>query len=69
MLIQSFTDLKISLLGTIGGSLGLCLGVSIMSFCELLEVIMEAAFILVDNRKLSTARKSKIASFEQSSLT
>jgi hypothetical protein len=37
------------LLANIGGSLGLCMGMSMLSFCELLEVFAEFMFIVGRN--------------------
>jgi hypothetical protein len=36
----------VTLLGSIGGNLGLFLGVSVFSLCELIEVVLEIFFIL-----------------------
>ena len=41
----------VSLLASIGGNLGLFLGVSVFSLCEIIEVIIEMFYILKENRK------------------
>ena len=41
----------VTLLGSIGGNLGLFLGVSVFSFCELVEVLVEIYYILIDKEK------------------
>ena len=41
----------VSLLGSIGGNLGLFLGVSVFSLCELIEVCIEIALIWKERKK------------------
>ena len=42
----------ISLLGSIGGNLGLFLGVSVFSLCEMVEVLIEMFFLLRTKKKI-----------------
>ena len=63
---------KVDLFSGIGGSLGLCIGVSMMSFCELFEVLAEIVLILIKNKtkwankinpKASVTEKSELNQF------
>jgi hypothetical protein len=46
----------VALLANIGGNLGLFLGVSFFSLCELVEMMIEAFFILKASNKIKTSR-------------
>jgi hypothetical protein len=46
------------LLGNIGGSLGLCLGISLLSFCEVLEILVELAHLVIEAKLL--VRRNKV---------
>ena len=43
-----------SLFGSIGGNLGLFLGASVFSMCEIIEVMMEVFFILTKRNAVSS---------------
>ena len=48
----------VSLLASIGGNLGLFLGVSVFSLCEIVEVVIEIYFILKAKKHVSQATAS-----------
>jgi hypothetical protein len=46
----------VTLLGSIGGNLGLFLGVSVFSLCEVVEVFVEIYYILIDREKATVIK-------------
>ncbi|CAF1115278.1 unnamed protein product, partial [Brachionus calyciflorus] len=44
----------VDLISNIGGILGLFIGISILSFAELIEIFIEILFVLFESRKLKT---------------
>ena len=48
----TFSYKLISLLGNIGGTLGLCVGISLLTIVEVFELIIEITAIMFKNRNL-----------------
>ena len=45
------------LMANIGGIFGLCIGISFLSFVEILEAVIRAFFILLENKEIKNVRK------------
>lgn len=54
-----FSNGKVDLVGSIGGSLGLCCGMSLLSFAELVELLIEVCYLVVRRSSSSVVGQSQ----------
>ena len=57
---ESESVLLVNLIANIGGTLGLFLGVSVLSFCEIFEILMENIFFEKSKIKKKTTNSIKV---------